>query len=530
MSVAEKSLHGVVARADKPFVSFGPRVFFFGSTALLSLAIVVFFAHSVTQWTFATIVALPLVFLNAVWIAGGAVTALLGLMQPRTVVGDTAGMAPPDNWSPDGTTAILMTLCGEDPNASARHLDQLFEDLSRRGLLKTTRIFVLSDTSGAVKVAHEQAALESLIAGGRITYRRRANALNRKPGNIADWLEANGHAYRYMMVLDADSRMSARRVRQMIWRLENRPNTGLIQAGIALTPGRSNFGRYQRTSSRLLSGNFGQGFAAWSGSCGNYWGHNAIMRVTAFRAASNLPCLSGPAPFRGALLSHDFVEAAWIRRAGWAVELDPELAGSAEDAPQTLEEFHRRDRRWCQGNLQHVGLLFEPGLHPVSRFHLASGVFSYLTAPCWLILIILIGSGALSVSGLLPLVLVAIVLLLPKLCALATWLGRARTTWRRRIVLRAWTSELGLSTVLAPLIMVRQAVSVGSVLVGNDCGWKTARRERWQPPRGALESAAGLGFVGLSTLIGTTAALWFLPLILPMVGAPLIVRVLDAEG
>jgi membrane glycosyltransferase len=167
-----------------------------------------------------------------------------------------------------------------------------------------------------------------------------------------------------------------------------------------------------------------RGFAAWSGRSGNYWGHNALIRIESFRAASRLPVLSGPAPFGGPLLSHDFVEAAWIRRAGWQVELDPDHRGSAEDAPQTLEEFHRRDRRWCQGNLQHLRLLAEPGLHPLSRFHMISGVFSYLAAPVWLSLMIMGATGAVEVDGAAPLLLVALLLMIPKICGLVSWLRR----------------------------------------------------------------------------------------------------------
>lgn len=503
---------------------FSTRVTFAVLTGLLSLAIVTAFAYSLTQWTLLAVVALPLVLINALWISGGAVTALLGLMQPKL-----STKSLPDRSAPKGRTAILVTLCGEDPGPVADYLHQLAGDLAKQNLAhENARLFVLSDTSDVDAIEKEERAFGELIASDHVSYRRRARNVGRKPGNIADWLQRHGADYDYMMVLDADSRMSARRVRQMTWQLETRPHTGLIQAGIALIPGRSGFGRHQRNSSRLLSRNFGRGFAAWSGRSGNYWGHNAIMRVAAFRAAAELPHLSGRAPFGGDLLSHDFVEAAWIRRAGWAVELEPELVGSAEDAPQTLEAFHRRDRRWCQGNLQHLRLLAEPGLHPVSRFHLISGIFSYLAAPVWLLLVALVSSGAVSLAGALPLALVATALLLPKVCALIDGLARSKTAKRRVVIARAWFAELGLSSLLAPLIMVRQAASVGSVLLGNDCGWKTGRHRAWRFPSGSIEAAVGLGFAALAILMGNVAALWLAPVVLPLVCAPLIVRAMDA--
>ena len=147
-----------------------------------------------------------------------------------------------------------------------------------------------------------------------------------------------------MVVKDADSRMTAASIKQMIWRMERAPNTGLLQAGIALIPGRTRFGRHQRIASRLMSRNFGRGFAAWSGKTANYWGHNAIMRIAAFRSAARLPELSGSAPLGGAILSHDFVEAAWMRRAGWDIVLASDIQGSAEQVSlcHWCLQLHRR--------------------------------------------------------------------------------------------------------------------------------------------------------------------------------------------
>jgi membrane glycosyltransferase len=322
--------------------------------------------------------------------------------------------------------------------------------------------------------------------------------------------------------------MSAARIRALIHRIETHPRLGLLQAGMTLIPAQSRFGRYQRLSARLLSPNFGRGMAAWSGEYGNYWGHNAIMRVAAFRVAADLPVLSGPAPMGGAPLSHDFVEAAWMRRAGWAVELDPDTAGSGEDGPQTLAEFHKRDRRWCQGNLQHLRLIAEPGLAPLSRLHFASGIMGYLAAPIWLALVGLIASGAVTVRGALPFALIAGVLILPKLCALGDWMVRARTFGRRLVILRAGLSELALSTVIAPVIMVRQTGSVLSVLMGRDCGWKSGRVSR-PLPRGVPEAGAGVALVALTALTGPVSALvWLMPIALPLLAAPVLVPVLDA--
>jgi membrane glycosyltransferase len=518
MSLVEPISRGWRVNARWP----GPRAAVLALGGGLALAIVAAFAASVTAWTPAAMVALPLLVLSAVWISGGAATALLGLAtrpQPKSII--------PEGWRPTSRTAILVALCKEAPEPLADHLAGLRGGLDRAGLEQAAQIFVLSDTSGAERIAAEEAAMAPLIASGAIVYRRRAKNTGRKPGNIADWLSTHGDGFELMTVLDSDSRMTPERIRGMIHQMERRPALGLLQAGIALVPGHTRLGRHQRAGARLLSRGFGRGLAAWTGESGNYWGHNAIIRVAAFRAAADLPVLSGPAPFGGALLSHDFIEAAWIRRAGWGVALDPDMAGSAEDAPQTLAAFHARDRRWCQGNLQHLRVIAEPGLDPISRVHLTMGILSYLVAPVWLTLVVLVAMGMVPVAGALPLVTVAVVLLIPKLCALVEWWRSTGTRWRRTVVLRAWLGELAVSSLIAPLVMLRQSGAVMAVCLGRDCGWKTAQRAGLALPRGTVEALAGVGLVALAASNSVTAALWMAPVALPLCCAPLIVPALD---
>jgi len=524
MALSEHLSRPAASPAASWLTSPGPGTLFTGLILVLTTLVTGAFALSVSQWTPLVLAALPLLALNAAWVSGGAATSLIGLLRPAEPM-----PLPATHWTPSGRTAILVLLCKEDPGAVATYLRDLRASLDRAGLDRTTSIFVLSDTSGDDLVPREAEAMRDLVADGTLQYRRRAQNTGRKPGNIADWLDTQGDAFDYMLILDADSRMSAGRIRRLIYQIETRPRTGLIQAGMALIPAQSRFGQLQRTSVRLMSANFGRGTAAWAGRNGNYWGHNAIIRIAAFRNAARLPHLSGRAPFGGPLLSHDFIEAAWIRRDGWSVELDPDLTGSAEDAPQTLDAFHRRDRRWCQGNLQHLFMLTTPGLHPVSRFHLASGVLSYLAAPIWLLLVILMASGAVPVASALPFALIAVVLILPKLCALAGRIARDRTARRQWLSLRAWTAELVLSSLVAPIMMIRQTGAVLSVVSGRDCGWKSGRTARWQPPRGLPESVAGLAIAALAAFSDAGATLWLAPLILPLLAAPLLVRLLDAS-
>jgi membrane glycosyltransferase len=518
MSLAEHRLSVQIARPTWH----GPRVAAVSLTVFLTLFIVLSFAVSIPAWTPAAVVALPLVTLTAVWISGGAATAILGLLVPAP-----GRIEAPAGWTPRSRTAILVALCKEEPEPLARYLEALRVGLDRTGLDLAADVFVLSDTHGAALIAGEERAFLPLRSAGVLRYRRRDHNTGRKPGNIADWVDRHGADYDHMLVLDADSRMAPSRIRTMIWQMERRPRLGLLQAGIALLPGKTRFGRHQRVAARLLSPGFGRGYAAWTGDSGNYWGHNAIMRVAAFRAASALPVLSGRAPWGGSVLSHDFIEAAWIRRAGWAVALDPSTVGSAEEAPQTLRGFHVRDRRWCQGNLQHLRLIAAPGLDPVSRLHLAMGVLSYLVAPVWLILVALVASGGVPVSGAAPIAAVLAVLLLPKLCAVAGWWRAARTPGRRATVLRASVWELAVSSIVAPLVMLRQAGAVLSVCLGRDCGWKSGAQQEALSWPGLGEAAVGWLLLALAVGASGSAALWLAPVALPLCCAPLVSRLLD---
>jgi len=522
-TLALKSLaYPLRVRVAAPGGVSGAGAAFAGLTSAFAAAVVLSFIVAVETWTPMAMVAIPLLAASALWIAGGAATAMLGLGPAQR----RPGIA--DDWTPTGMTAVLMTLCGEDPQPASHYLSALGSELDRAGLGGRTRVFILSDTRGDAAVEREERALGPLIASGAVTYRRRAINAGLKPGNIADWLDRWGDGFDYMVVLDADSRMSADRIRRLVCAMEGRPRLGLLQAGIALSPARTRFGRHQRTAARLLGPTFVRGFAAWSGRTANYWGHNALVRIEAFRPAARLPVLPGRAPFGGPVMSHDFVEAAWMRRAGWEVELDVEQGGSAEDAPQTLEEFHRRDRRWCQGNLQHLRLLAEPGLHPLSRFHMASGVFSYLAAPVWLALLLMTSSGAVVIGSVMPVLLVGLLLLVPKVCGLVSRIGDRATPRRIVVHLRAALAELTLSAVLAPVMMVRQSCAVLLVLLGRDAGWKSDRPSRVLP-RGTLECVAGVGLAGLAVAAGTSAALWLAPVVLSLVGAPLLIRYLDRD-
>lgn len=472
---------------------------------------------------------------NIAWTAFAAATAVCGAFWDRARGKSAQRESLPRDWRPRRRTAVLIPARNEAVDGLARRIDRLRHDLARQGLTQTVDIFVLSDSAENAAEAEERMALGFATDGAFVPpvyYRRRTDNARRKPGNLSEWVERFGAAYAYMLILDADSRMTGARVAGLIHRMETNPGVGLIQTGVRLVGAQSRFARLQQLATRLYGGAFASGIAGWSGAEGNYWGHNALVRVRAFAGAAGLPALGGAAPFGGEILSHDFIEAAWLRRAGWAIEIEPDSRGSAEGGPESLLEYSRRDRRWCQGNLQHLRVLATArGLHPVSKLHLACGIAGYLAAPMWLGLVVTAILAGPSGALILPVLGAMGLILAQKLAGIAIWFSRRPGARTRRIVLRQAAGELLASTLLAPIVMVRQTVSVASVLSGRDCGWKPAggagRRGsgtmRW------LEPAVGLGLA--AAVLPGTGDLWQLamltPILLPLLTAPMLAVWLD---
>src|SRR6185503_12831204 len=223
---------------------------------------------------------------------------------------------------------------------------------------------------------------------GKIYYRRRLFNEERKSGNVRDFLNTWGKRYRYFVCCDADSVMRGETLVDLVKLMEAHPTTGLIQTVPALVNAESLFGRIQQFANRLYAPVFISGLNYWALDFGNYWGHNAIIRTEPFMEHCDLPHLPGRRPFGGQILSHDFVEAALLHKENWQVWFAYDLEGSYEESPQGMIENAQRDRRWCQGNLQHTMLLFARGLHRISRIHLLMGIFGYLAGPLWLLFLL----------------------------------------------------------------------------------------------------------------------------------------------
>ena len=327
------------------------------------------------------------------WIAFSFASTLGGfvscLMRGGLRLGITrAGPRP----SLSGRTALLMPTYNESPARVMAGLRAIIESIAGTGTASHFDVFILSDTTDPAVATQEReafAALRIAVQGsGTVFYRRRDKNTERKAGNIADWVRRFGGAYPQMLILDADSVMTGDSIVRLAAAMEQHDDVGLIQTLPIVVNGTTLFARMQQFAGRVYGPLIAHGIAWWHGADSNYWGHNAMIRTRAFAEQAGLPTLRGRKPFGGHILSHDFVEAALIRRGGWAVHMVPGLHGSYEEVPPSLVELSARDRRWCQGNLQHMAVVSGRGLHWVSRLHLLMGIGSYITAPMWLFFII----------------------------------------------------------------------------------------------------------------------------------------------
>jgi membrane glycosyltransferase len=372
------------------------RTLFFGLTLLTSvcagaLLLDVLEANGLTG---VEAVGLVLFFGLFTWIAGALWTAIAGFVI-RLVGRDPAGIdiAEVAGRPLHTHTAVVMAVYNEDPRRVAAGLDAIWSSLAAEPEQGAFDLFILSDTTDPEIAAAEETMWQRFVAryqgADRIFYRRRTDRAEHKAGNIADFVRRWGSDYECMIVLDADSVMTGTALVTLARLMEAHPEIGILQS-LPLPAGRETlFGRLIQFGARVQSPMLTSGLAFWQLGESNYWGHNAIVRLLPFARYCALPRLSGKPPLGGHILSHDFVEAAFMRRAGYEVRQLADLSGSWEEVPANVLDYAVRDRRWTQGNLQHSRVLGFPGLHPLSRVHLLTGIVSYVSSPMWLALLLL---------------------------------------------------------------------------------------------------------------------------------------------
>lgn len=485
------------------------------------------------------------------WIAFSFVSAFAGFVVLVCRKRDSLGIDPHAGLPTlAGSNAMLLPTYNEDPNRIAARLQSIFESVNATGYASHFDWYILSDsTAPEIWIAEEKCFLQLVERTGttRIFYRHRLANTARKSGNISDWVRRFGARYDHMIILDADSLMTGDTVVRLAGAMERHPRVALIQTLPMIVNARTLFAKLQQFAGRLYGPLIAAGIAWWHGSEGNYWGHNAIIRVRAFAEQAGLPELEGRKPFGGHILSHDFVEAALMRRAGWAIHMAPTLGGSFEECPPSLIDYAARDRRWCQGNLQHLAVLPARGLHWVSRLHLLTGIGSYLTAPLWLMFLvfgILISLQAQFVrpeyfphgislfpqwpaqdpvraawvfAGTMGLLIVpkllAYILLLTQPSNRKGFGGGVRT-------LIGILFETVLSGLIAPVMMIFQSAAVLGILSGRDGGWQVQRRDDGHVPtrelvrRYAAPALVGAAMAASAYAVSLSLFFWMLPVIL----------------
>jgi membrane glycosyltransferase len=462
-------------------------------------------------------------------------------------------------------TAVVMPTHNEDPTRVFGALAAIIDDVTKGSYAAYAPCFdwfVLSDsTDPDIWLAEERVLVElrrRLDGRANVYYRHRPRNTGRKAGNIADFVKGWGGAYDHMLVLDADSLMTAEAIVALALAMENDPDAGIIQTMPLIINRNTMFARLQQFAARFYGPVICTGLSAWSGRTGNYWGHNAIIRTRAFAEACGLPPLCGRPPLGGMIMSHDFVEAALMRRAGWAVYMLPHVRGSYEESPPTLIDLAIRDRRWCQGNLQHIRVLPARGLRLLSRQHLATGIFSYLASPIWmaqlLVGIVLVlqshyvrpeyftsefellpafpltdPARALQLFG-----TTIAVLLAPKLFGLALAFAdrqmRASCGGGWRMAASALI-EIVFSALMAPILMVSQTGAVIRILLGMDSGWSPQRRDDGSVPLATIAAShvphtiLGIMTLVAGLLIAPSLVVWMSPTIAGLLLAAVLIWV-----
>ncbi len=469
---------------------------------------------------------------------------------------------PPDapGLPDDARVAVLFPIYNEDIRAVAARVRTVAESLRETGEAGHFDLFLLSDsTNPDAWVAEEEAWRDLALAEGgaaapdgfgapgcRIFYRHRWSNRKGKSGNIADFCRRWGAAYSYMIVFDADSLMSGRTMLGMTRIMENHPDAGILQTAPKSIHSRSLIARMQQFSNHLYGPAYAAGLHFWQLGDAQYWGHNAIIRVEPFMRHCHLPELPGRAPLGGHILSHDFVEAALMRKAGYGVWLAYSLDGSYEENPPTLLDELARDRRWCQGNLQHARLVFARGFFPTQRALFINGIMSYGSAILWLAF--LLASSIQAVTELLTvpsyfpagpslfpdwpkyftnwtLVLFGgtlSLLLLPKLFIIlaVTFRGQASGFGGTARLFVAAALETALSTLLAPVRMLFHSLFVAAALLGFTVGWTTQNRGGGGTSWGLAfrrhwwGTLLGLIWGGLMYVIDPGFFLWLSPIVL----------------
>lgn len=449
--------------------------------------------------------------LNLPWLVIGLWNAVIGFVLLRLIPDGVRRvfprMAAADRPPAQARVALVVPVHEEDPESVLCALRATVASLDASGHDERFHVFLLSDTRDEALALREEALWrawrEQDARPGRLHYRRRAENVGYKAGNIADFCARWGHDYAYMLVLDADSVMSGETIRRLVAEMDANPRLGILQTLIVGLPARGAFARIFQFGMRHGMRAYTMGSAWWQGDAGPYWGHNAIVRLAPFIAHCQLPRVPGGPPLGGDVLSHDQIEAVLMRRAGWEVRALPTEVASFEANPPTLLDFIRRDLRWCLGNMQYTRLLPIAGAHRLGRVQMLLAILMYTAAPCWLAFFLvgllqllafthgfpdpllldqpvwLPDTATLAAVGFGLLFAIVAMSWAPKLMGLAHALSdrderrRYGGGWR---IIAGTALELSFSALLAPVAGTAQTIFLAGLLCGRRLTWTSQVR------------------------------------------------------
>jgi membrane glycosyltransferase len=463
------------------------------------------------------------------WTVIGFWNAVIGLMIMRCARDPVAAVFPASarvlgNEPITASTAILVCVRNEPPERVARNIEPMLADIATTGAAARFHVYVLSDTSdpalGAAEAKRFAALADAWCGRVAVTYRRRANNVGFKAGNIRDFCERFGGDHELAITLDADSIMPAAAMLRLVRIMQAEPRLGIVQGLVVGLPSTSAMARIFQFGMRLGLRSYTIGSAWWQGDCGPYWGHNAVLRLRPFTTYCELPLLAGGRH----VLSHDQIEAVLMRRAGYEVRVLPEEDLGWEENPPTLLEFIRRDLRWCEGNMQYWSFLGMPGLKPVSRYQLLIAILMFLGSPAWIGLLLLGTASAALTPGAIdrhygwPLLTAILVMwFAPKIASIVDVLARpdARRAFggTARFLFSAAVENV-FFILLCPIQWCSHTVFLGGLAFGHTIGWNAQTRHAH-----AVSLADALARLWPQTLVGWAAIgvlVWTNPAAIPV--------------
>jgi membrane glycosyltransferase len=494
-------------------------------------------------WSVPTIVFMTIYLIGLPWTLLGFWNSVIGFVLLRLCQDPVAYTNPAIRRTPKDSpivtrTAVCLCVRNEDVAAAFARLRTMIESVASTGEGRHFDFHVLSDTSRPEVAEAEDMmflALQTRFPFTGLHYRRRARNTGYKAGNLEEFAHRCRHQYQHMIVLDADSVMSGRAMLRLVRAMQVNRELGILQTLVVGRPSESAFTRIFQFGMRHGMRAQTTGSAWWQGSAGPYWGHNAIIRIAPFVDHCALPPIPGKGPLRGPVLSHDQVEAALMRGAGWHVRVIPDEYESWEENPTNLPDFIKRDLRWCNGNLQYIHLMNMPGLIGMGRFQLVNAIAMYVGAP--MNFLMLMAGLAIAVTPHPPDLatsmafgLYAVALLLgfaPRLLGVLDIVlaGRARQYGGALRMIVSCALDWSFSMLIGPVMMLAQTVFIAGLFFGRRVIWEAQNREdRSVTLKEALHGlwpqlSFGLAAMTILGLLMPPAILWASLTIIPCLAA-----------